>query len=489
MRLKIKSINLLAGKPVCIMHKETARKIGVHLGERVLISKNKKNLVAVVDLIEGLIKKNEMAVSNEIIDFLNLRKSAKVNVSLAPIPPSVSYIKKKLNGGILNQEEIFAIVKDIATNYLRESEVAFFISAVYQKKMNMTETKYLVEAMVKTGNKMKLRGKVADKHCIGGVAGNRTTPIVVSICAATGLIMPKTSSRAITSAAGTADTIETLAKVDFPIKDIKKIIKKTNACFVWGGALGLAPSDDKIIKIERTIKIDSVAQLLASILSKKISVDSEYILIDIPYGKSAKVSKFQANKLKSKFLALSKNFNLKLEVILTNGSEPIGRGVGPSLEMKDVIAVLKNQGPEDLKEKCLILSGQLLEMVGKAKKNIGYFLAREILESGGAYKKFEQIIKAQRGKIKNLELGPYSYKIKSTKKGKIKHLNNKLINSLARYCGCPEDKASGVYLNRKKDESFKKGDILFTLYAQSIEKLEHAKDFYNKNKKEMIDLH
>jgi len=488
MKLRVKILKFLAGKPVCMVHEETAENMSLHMDNRVSIKKNKKRIISIVDFSKAL-NKNEIAVSDEIVKHLNVKTRDIVDVEVTERPLSIDLIKKKLKGHELTKEEIRKIIKDIAENEITEAEIAFFISAVYEKDMNLRETKDLISAMVESGSKLRLRGKVADKHSIGGVAGNRTTPIIISICTTTGLVMPKTSSRAITSAAGTADTIETLAKVDFSVKEIKEILKKTNACFVWGGNLGLAPADDKIIKVERMMKIDSTAQLLASILSKKISVDSKYVLIDIPFGKSAKVSKRQAEKLKAKFLYLGKKFGLKLEVVLTDGSHPIGRGVGPILEMRDVIKVLRRDkdAPKDLEEKSIMLSGRILEMTEKTRPGEGHNLARQILDSGKAWIKFQEIIRAQQGKIKRLIPGKYKYVIRAHKSGKIEHINNNLINSLARAAGCPEDKAAGIYFHKKFD-GIKKGEKIMTVYATSEEKLEHAKKFYQKNKKEMIEF-
>ncbi len=488
MRLKVKILKFLTGKPVCMINEKTAEKMSLHINNRASIRKRKKRIISIVNIVSKIINQDEIAVSDRIVKNLKLKNKDIVNVELAQRPLSINLIKKKLKGEKLTKQEIQNIVRDISNNSLTEAEVAFFISAVYSKGMSLNETKNLIQAMVKTGKQLKLKGKVADKHCIGGIAGNRTTPIVVSICASTGLIMPKTSSRAITSAAGTADVIETFAKVDFSVLQIKKILKKTNACFVWGGALGLAPVDDKIIKIERIVKIDSSAQLLASILAKKVSVGSKYILIDIPYGHSAKVTKKQAKKLKTKFLELGKRFDLKLQVILTGGSQPIGNGIGPVLEMQDIIKVLqrKEDAPKDLEQKSIMLAGKLLEMTGKEKKGQGKKLALKILNSGKAFKKFEQIIKAQKGKIKKLKAGKYAYTIKAKRKNKIKSLNNKLINTLARQAGCPEDKQAGIYLYKKLNQEVKKRDKIMTVYAVSKEKLKNAKKFYYKNKKEMI---
>lgn len=488
MKLKVKILKFLAGKPVCMVHEKTAEDMSLHVDNRVSIKKNKKVLISLVDFSKAL-NKNEIVVSDDIVKHLKLKTGDIVDVYLTGRPHSIDSIKKKLKGQELTKEEIKDIVKDISENELTEAEIAFFISAVYEKDMSLRETKDLISAMVESGSKLRLRGKVADKHSTGGVAGNRTTPIVISICTTTGLVMPKTSSRAITSAAGTADTIETLAKVDFSVQEIKEILKKTNACFVWGGNLGLAPADDKIIKVGRIMKIDPTAQLLASILSKKISVDSKYVLIDIPFGKSAKVSKRQAEKLKVKFLILGKKFGIKLEVVLTDGSSPIGRGVGPVLEMRDVIKVLRRDkdAPKDLEEKSVMLSGRILEMTEKARHGKGPELARQILDSGKSWIKFQEIIRAQQGKIKILTPGKYKYTIRAQKSGEIKHINNSLINSLARAAGCPEDKAAGIYFYRKS-EKLKKGDKIFSVYATSEEKLEYAKRFYQKNKKGIIEF-
>jgi len=489
MQLKVKKLKFLAGRPVCMIHKDIAKELSLHVGRRVSLKNKNKTIIAITDIIsDGFLNPNQIAVSEIIIKKLNLKLGDKIEVGLIERPRSIDLIKKKLTGSKLEKKEIFEIINDIADNSLTEIETAFFVSAVHDKGMNLEETKHLINAMVKSGKQLRVNGKVVDKHSIGGIAGNRTTPIVVAICSSTGLVMPKTSSRAITSAAGTADVIETIAKIDYSIKEIKRIIKKTNACMVWGGALGLAPVDDKIIKIERIIKIDSTAQLLASILSKKISVGSKYIVIDIPYGRSAKVNRKKAEGLKQKFLKLGKIFDLKLDVILTDGREPIGNGIGPVLELKDIFNVLRRkESPKDLEKKSVLLSGRILELSGKAKKGKGIEMAQEILDSGKAYKQFEKIIKAQQGNMNHLPKPKHKFIIRAKRNIKIKHIGNKLINDLARHAGCPEDKAAGIYLHKKKGEVVEKGKPIMTLYAISKEKLNYAKKFYNKNKKHVIE--
>jgi len=488
MELKIKFLKWSAGLPVAMLNKKTAEKMGVHPKDRISIqttSKSVKEISTIVDTIEGLVKNNEVAVSSELKKHFNLRVGQKVDVNLSSLPKSIELVKKKLNKKTLSKKEIEEIIKDIVDNSLPELEIALFISAMYQQGMTFKETIYLIEAILKSGNSLKLPNKfVVDKHSIGGVPGNRTTPIVVSICAAVGLIFPKTSSRAITSAAGTADVIETIAKVEFSMKELEKIIKKTNACMVWGGSLGMVPADSRIIQVEKLLKIDPQAQLLASIMSKKLAVGSKYILIDIPYGKGAKVNIAQAIKLKKKFEQLGRYFHKKISVILTDGTQPIGNGIGPGLELIDILKILKceENAPKDLEKKSLFLAGQILEMVKKAKKGKGIELSKEILQSGKALEKFEQIIIAQEGNLKEIKPAKFRKNILSKKSGKIKEINNKKINSLAKIAGCPIDKFSGVYLYFHVKDKIKKGEKILTIYSESKSRLKHAIEFYNKEK-------
>ncbi len=488
MKLKVKFLNWYAGLPVVMIHKETAEKIGVHAGDTVTIktfSKNPKKFSTVIDVVEGLTKENQLLISSEIKHILKLKNKQNVQISLLPSLKSLDLIKKKLNKKKLSKKEFFEIIKDIVNNSLSEPEVALFISAMYENGLDFKETTYLIESILESGNKINLKQRnLVDKHSIGGIPGNRTTPIIVAICASAGLIMPKSSSRAITSAAGTADVIETLAKVEFKLEELKKIVKKTNACMIWGGSLGLVPADSKIIKVEKMLKIDPKSQLLASIMSKKLAAGSKYILIDIPYGKTAKVPKHKALELKKDFERLGKHFHKKLKVILTDGSQPIGNGIGPVLEMIDVIKVLapKEKGPVDLEKKSLFLSGEILEMTKKAKKGKGIELAKEILYSGKAFSKFKEIIETQRGKIKNLFPAKIKKDIIVKSSCTIKEIDNKKINTLARIAGCPVDKASGIYLYAHVKNKVKKGEKLLTIYANTKSRLEEAIKFYRKEK-------
>lgn len=487
MELKVKTTNWSAGLPVVMLRSDTAEKLGVHAKERLSIKtlvKNPIEVSAILDIVEKDLGRNQISVSTELKKRLGLKSGDKVEVNLASPPESLNFVKSKLKGKRLSYNQINKIISDIVENKLSESEISLFISAAYEKGMNFNEIIYLIKSFLSTGESFSLKNKfIVDKHCVGGIPGNRTTPLIVSICAAGGLIFPKTSSRAITSAAGTADVVETLAKVEFSIKEVKKIIHKTNGCMVWGGALGMVPADAKIINVEKELRIDTPPLMLSSIMSKKLAAGSKNLLIDIPFGKGAKATKAQAGKLKRIFKKLGNYFKINIKVILTDGSQPIGNGIGPALEMRDILDILnqEKQGPRDLEQKALLLSGYLFEMSEKAKKGKGYEMAKKILYSGEAFKKFKEIIKAQKGRISELNEFKFKKTIFSDKEGKISKIGNKEINDLARVAGCPVDKFSGVYLHRHLKDKVKKGEKLITIYAESRPRLESALQFYSAN--------
>lgn len=489
MKLKVKFSKWSAGIPGIMLHPKTAELIGTQITGRVSIktlSKYPRELITVVDTIEKFVKKDEVLISSETKNKLGIKEKDFIDINLAMPPKSLDYIKEKLNGKRLTKRKINRIIADIVNDSLAETEVALFISAMYKQGMNMKEVIYLIKAILKTGNLLKFKQNyLVDKHCIGGVAGNRTTPIVVSICAAAGLYVPKTSSRAITSAAGTADVIEAIANISFNQEQLRKIIRKTNAFIVWGGALSMVPADSKIIKIEKSLKIDPEAQLLASIMAKKIAVGSKYILIDIPYGKTAKIAtKKKALHLKEKFEKLGKHFRKKLKCVLTDGSQPIGNGVGPIMELRDIINVLdpNKKGPRDLQDKSIFLASELISLSRKYKKQNSKQIVEEILNSGKAFDKFKEIIEAQGGKIIPLKVSKFSKDILAPRSGKIIEIDNKKINNIARVAGCPADKYAGLYLHKKVKDRIKKGEKIITIYAQSKVRLEKTVDFYSKIK-------
>jgi thymidine phosphorylase len=304
---------------------------------------------------------------------------------------------------------------------------------------------------------------------------------VVAIVVAYGLTMPKTSSRAITSPSGTADTMEVFTNVTLSSEEIKNVVESEGGCIVWGGTAQLSPADDVLIKIEKALDIDSEGQLIASVLSKKAAAGSTHVIIDIPVGETAKVrSTKMAQQLQEHMETVGKAVGLKVKVVITDGTQPVGKGIGPTLEAIDILKVLKNEAdaPKDLLERALFLAGELLELSGKVEKGKGYKTAQKVLESGKAYKKFIAICKAQ-GRFSKPVLAPYKIEIRAKNSGILERIDNRKIAKLAKLSGAPQSKSAGISLNVHLNDKIEKDQLLYTLYAESKGELNYAMDYKN----------
>ncbi|MEE9525221.1 MAG: AMP phosphorylase [Candidatus Woesearchaeota archaeon] len=482
MKLKVKDMDIATGGVlITILNIDDARKLDLYPEDRIVLKKGKKITTAVVDIAESkkAVPPGSIGLFEEVLDKLNAKNGNLVDIDIQEKPISISFIKKKLDGKKLTTPEINKIVKHIVQGRLTDIELAYYIAASYTKHMELSETVALTKAMAEHGGKLDFKSPVViDKHCTGGVPGNRTTMIVVPILAAAGLTVPKTSSRSITSPAGTADTMEVLTSVSLSLDKIKKVVKKTNACIVWGGAVDLAAADDKMIRVRHSLSIDPEGMLLSSILAKKAAVGSTHVFIDIPLGKDTKIkTEKEANHLKRKFIQIGRRLGMKVKVKITNGSHPIGKGIGPVLEARDVLYVLRRdpKKPLDLEIKCLKMAASILKMAGIKNAKVK---AKEILDSGSAYEKMKEIIKEQGGNPNidpdKMRLGKFTYTYKSPKSGKIKDIDNFTISKMARIAGAPRDKEAGLYLYKNERSYVKKGEPIFTLYSDSRTKLNYA---------------
>lgn len=402
-------------------------------------------------------------------------------------------IRKKLIGKSLNYKEIYAVMDEIANDKLGEVLTTYFAASGYSKGYSADEIYYLTKAMVETGERLHFKGIVADKHSVGGTPGTRTTMIIVPIIAAAGFKIPKSSSRAITTPGGTADTMEVLAKVDFPKHKIEQIVEKIGGCIVWGGSFNIAPADDILIRVEEPLLFEAYDKILVSVMAKKIAFGATHVIIDIPVGKTMKVKHLKNGEmLKEKFEILAKKFNIKLEAFVHKTDEPAGRGVGPVLEAREVLKVLqqKSDRPFDLEERSVGLAGRLLELCledAPGKKEIlekYHWQPRDwacyLLRTGAAWKKMQEIIHAQGGNPKidseDLKAGNHTFKIKALHKGYVKEINNKNLTVICRILGAPTDKKAGIYLNIKCGELFRKDDTIFTLYSSTRDNLKEARE-------------
>ncbi|MEM4296192.1 MAG: AMP phosphorylase [Candidatus Anstonellales archaeon] len=475
--VQAKVFDIEAGKNIIVLNEQESREMSIYPGNRVIVKKGDKEAVAIVDVSQSVIARGFVGIFEEVRKAIDIKDGDLLEIRHMPIPTSIEGIIKKINGAKLSDAELKAYVRDIVDNKLAEPEIAAFLVAAQIRGLDDDEIIGLIEGMVSSGGQISFDSKyVVDKHCIGGVAANRTTMVVVPIIAAAGALMPKTSSRAITSPAGTADTMEVLAPVEFSLEELERITKKVGGAIVWGGGVNIAPADDKMIAIRRPLRLDPLGVMMASILAKKKAVGSKHLIIDIPIGRGAKVEDIEEGRtMGEKFKTVATRLGINTAVIITDGSEPIGNGIGPALEARDVLSVLEGKGPTDLKEKAILIAGTLLELCGKAKLGEGIAMAESILNSGKALKKMKEIIEAQGGnpniKSEDIKIGDVSIDIIAEKDGRIEHIDNKGISRIARIAGAPMDKGAGIYLWKAKGDVVKKGDKIMTIYSHNEERL------------------
>lgn len=440
---------------------------------KIRISDGDREILATVALVDeaALLKSGEIGLGEQAFRRLGLAEGAQVTIEQAKPPASLDYVRRKIDGDSLEDSEIAAIIADIAAHRYSPMEIGAYLVAC-AGFMSTQETLAMTRSMAAVGDRLDWKTQlVVDKHCIGGIPGNRTSMIVVPIVAAHGLVIPKTSSRAITSPSGTADTMEVLANVEFSGETLRSIVDREGAVLAWGGKVNLSPADDILISVERPLGIDTFEQMVASILSKKLAAGATHLVLDIPVGPSAKVrSQSEAMRLRKLFEYVAAKLDLTIDIVLTNGSQPVGRGIGPVLEARDVMAVLRNDtdAPEDLRQHALQLAGRILEFDPGLKGGQGFVRATELLASGAALAKMERMIDAQGRQRVRYEAGRYTQTICAARNGRVNSVDCHRIARIARLAGAPMDKGAGIDLFRKIGSEVQESDPLYRIHAQSM---------------------
>ncbi|MES2400050.1 MAG: thymidine phosphorylase family protein [Pseudomonadota bacterium] len=470
-------------EPVLYMHRDcpVCRSEGFEAQSRVELGLDDRTIVATLNVVSGdILSQDEAGLSEAAWRLLDARPGAEVSLRHPAPIESLGHVRAKVYGKRLGQAAIDAVIGDVAAGRYSDMQLAAFITACAGDHLDMDETIALTRAMVNAGERMHWGdGLVMDKHCVGGLPGNRTTMIIVPIIAACGLRMPKTSSRAITSPAGTADTMETLAPVDLDVTQISRVVERTGGCIVWGGAVRLSPADDILIRVERPLDLDSQGQLVASILSKKAAAGATHVLIDMPVGLTAKVrSAHAASQLARQLEQVGKALGLQMRVVQTDGVAPVGRGIGPALEARDVLAVLRRETkmPMDLAQRSLQLAGQILEFGGAAPLGSGIALATAVLEDGRAWKKFQEICEAQGG-MTEPPVAPFQQPVTALRPGTVIAIDNRRLARIAKLAGAPTSACAGIDMNVQLGAVVERGQTLFTLHAASPGELAYALEY------------
>jgi len=443
-------------------------------------------ILATLNIVDdaALVGETELGLSEDAFRQLGAAPGSAVAVQHATPPASAAALRRKLRGERLERDEYAALMRDVAAHRYSKLELAAFVVATGNFGLDRDEVAHLTEAMVAAGRRLDWRERpVVDKHSIGGIPGNRTSMLVVPIVAAHGLLIPKTSSRAITSPAGTADTMECLAQVELPVERMQAIVREHRGCLVWGGTAALSPADDELIAVERPLALDAPGQMVASILSKKIAAGSTHLVLDIPLGPSAKVRTMpEAQRLRTLFEAVAERLHLTLDVVISDGRQPVGNGIGPALEARDVMRVLSNdpRAPLDLREKSLRLAGRVLEFDPDVRGGAGYAIARDILDSGRALAKMNAIIEAQGRRAFDAErpaLAPHVFEVPAASDGVVCAIDNERLARLAGLAGAPKVRGAGVELLAKLGAPVRRSTPLYRVYAGYASNAAFARDW------------
>jgi thymidine phosphorylase len=473
---------------VVFMHKDcqVCRSEGFTAHARVLLRNGSHEIMATLYYAIGdMVACNEAGLSESAWARLGLQEGDHITVVHPPPLDSLSHVRSRIYGHELSEGSFNAILRDVVDGKYSDIHLASFLTACAARPLDRKEVLALTYAMVDVGERLRWpAGIVVDKHSAGGLPGNRTTPIIVSIVASLGLMMPKTSSRAITSPAGTADTMETMAPIEHDTDAIRRIVEREGGCIVWGGAVKLSPADDILIRVERALDLDTEGQLIASVLSKKIAAGSTHLVIDLPVGPTAKVrSQGTAAVLSQDLVAIAETFGLHTKVVLSDGTQPVGRGIGPALEARDVLAVLRCEAgaPQDLRQRAITLAAALLELAGAAPVGGSEAVATRVLDSGHAWEKFQRICEAQGG----MRVPPTARQhqpILAERAGRVQAIDNRRIARLAKLAGAPDNKAAGVEMHVKTGDPVGIGEPLCTVHADAPGEVAYAVDYAAANR-------
>jgi len=468
---------------VVLLRGHDAETFGINPGDRLQITIGKKNIFAVADVTHNSIEHGELGFFDDLWKQLKLKVPTPIIINVVSRPESVRAISKKLLGQPVTERDIRSIITDIVNHRLGSVETTYFVSSGYVKPYSDQEIVWMVRAMAETGDMFSWGKKVVvDKHSVGGLAGNRTTMVAIPIIAALGLCIPKTSSRAITSPAGTADTMEVLAPVIHDAPAVRRIVGQAGACLIWGGGLSIAPADDIIIRVSRPLSLEPYDKMIVSIMAKKVAMGVKVLIIDMPYGPGTKIpDRRTVQTLTERFTKVGKAFGMVVKVKADHAYQPVGSGIGPALEARDVLRVLQQtpNRPRDLERKAIGLAAELLELAKAARPGHGTVMATTALRSGAAWKKMQQIIKLQGGNphVKPLDVvaGASRSIILAPRSGRITAIDNRGLDEIARALGAPDHKLAGVDLHRKLGQRVKIGEPWFSLMSYSPSRIAMAK--------------
>ncbi len=404
-------------------------------------------------------------------------------------------IIKKRNGLKLNQKEIDYAIKEFNEGIIPDYQMSALLMAIYFQGMDINEIKYLTMAMVNSGKTIDLSsvpGIKVDKHSTGGV-GDTTTLALAPMVAAAGVPVAKMSGRGLGHTGGTIDKLESIEgfKTELSLKKFIDIVKKVGVSII-SPTSDLAPADKKLYALrDVTGTIDSIPLIVSSIMSKKLAAGANAIVLDVTTGSGAFMQEYKDSlKLGKIMVDIGLELGKETVAVVSNMDEPLGFAIGNSLEVKEAIEVLKNRGPEDLRDLCLVLGAHMLKLSGTVKNyEEGKSKLEKILKEGTALEKFKEMITAQGGNpeiIDNPELLPlakHSIKIKADASGYVQKIDSLLIGESAMLLGAGREKKEskidlsvGIVLKKKVGSKVNINEDLAEVYYNDSQKMKEAKN-------------
>jgi AMP phosphorylase len=478
-----------------VLNTKDAERLGVREGEIALIGIGEVELHVNIMETDSKVAEGEIGLFEEIWKDYRVDNGASIFIDIPQPSKSLEAISRKLLGHNLSEDDLKLIMSDIGSRKLRETEIAFFVSTFFNPGFNDDEIYWMTKGMAESGEILSFKGingnghLVADKHSIGGVAGKAITPTLVPILVAGGLVVPNTSTRAITSPAGTSDILEVVMPIALSKEKVIEVVKKTGGCMIWGGSLDISPADDVIINVERSLRLQEFQKILVSIAAKKISMGVTHILIDLPYGKGSKIERpDDVQMLDREFKKLFKKFNIYCETFKRPINGPDGRSIGPNMEIREALRILERD-----KEHCAEIEDVVIEMATKlfegtktVRRGEGKRFARQILDSGKALDKFWEIAFAQGAtrRIRSTEIktAHLQYDLLSDRDGTVKTLNNQELVTIAKALGNPKIKEAGMQMHKIPGDKVSRGEPLITLYATTGSRMGGAKELLDIDK-------
>lgn len=470
--LRYQPLALRSQAPVCVVHADDRAEGGTLEVTSVQASRCASVRVpALIGTDPTWVAPGHIGLDADTAQQLGVAAGAPLLVRALPPAREHALLRKKISGEALAEHEYLRLLREVVDGRFERAELAAFLVAATQR-LSDDEVQGLARARASLSQPLQWdEPMVVDKHSIGGVPGSRITLIVVPIVAAFGLAMPKTSSRAITSAAGTADAMETVARVDLDASEVAACVRNARACIAWNGRLNHSVLDEVMNAITRPLGLDSARWAVASILSKKQVAGATHVVIDLPWGPRTKLpTEAAAQDMARLFERTGQALGLVVRALVTAGSRPIGRGVGPALEVRDVRAILSNQSDvaQDLRDKALLFASHILAWhprVGSVAE--GRRLAQELLRSGAALRAFEAIVDAQGRRAEPVLPGACTHDVLAPCDGQVAEIDGWAIAELARAAGAPADLGAGVDLLCAPGQPVVRGQPLLRIHAST----------------------